>query len=190
LRASSRCSHRPTGQIQRPGRTQNWIKLWGKVTRNRAAKQFGAAISTAIGWMHRVDQTGSIEPSQIGGFKPKATSGEHAIWPSRRIKDGDLTIRGLVAELARRGLKGLPLVVGLRACREAQLKKAWRLANAMEPRSRGGERSGQSTKIASKLSGRSSLARHGPGPIWRSCGNGLRADTDFTPRFLTAAGRP
>ncbi|WP_210188633.1 hypothetical protein, partial [Bradyrhizobium sp. Ghvi] len=24
-------SHRPTGQIQRPGRTQNWIKLWGKV---------------------------------------------------------------------------------------------------------------------------------------------------------------
>lgn len=69
------------------------------------AKQFGVAISTAIGWMKRVDETGSVEPSQIGGYKPKAISGEHAVWLSRRIKDGDFTIRGLVAELAGRGLK-------------------------------------------------------------------------------------
>src|SRR3954449_13195781 len=32
LRASSRRYHRPTGQIQQPGRTQDWIKLGGKVT--------------------------------------------------------------------------------------------------------------------------------------------------------------
>ena len=32
LRASSRRSHRPTGQIQRQERTQNWIKLGGKVS--------------------------------------------------------------------------------------------------------------------------------------------------------------
>src|SRR3954452_1546721 len=32
LRASSRRSHRPAGQIQRQGRTQSWIKLRGKVT--------------------------------------------------------------------------------------------------------------------------------------------------------------
>ena len=31
LRASSRRSHRPTGQIQWPGRTRNWINLGGKV---------------------------------------------------------------------------------------------------------------------------------------------------------------
>src|SRR5579871_6793622 len=31
LRASSRRSHRPTAQIQPPGRTQDWIKLGGKV---------------------------------------------------------------------------------------------------------------------------------------------------------------
>src|SRR3954469_1093925 len=31
LRASSRRYHRPTGQIQQPGRTQDWIKLGGKV---------------------------------------------------------------------------------------------------------------------------------------------------------------
>ena len=31
LRASSRRYHRPTGQIQQPERTQDWIKLGGKV---------------------------------------------------------------------------------------------------------------------------------------------------------------
>lgn len=75
------------------------------MSRNQAAKQFGVAISTAIGWTRRVDETGSVEPGQIGGYKPKAISGEHAVWLSQRIKDGDFTIRGLVAELADRGLK-------------------------------------------------------------------------------------
>jgi transposase len=41
----------------------------------------------------------------MGGHKPKAVSGDHAVWLSQRIKDGDFTIRGLVAELAGRGLK-------------------------------------------------------------------------------------
>jgi transposase len=75
------------------------------MSRNQAAKQFGVAISTAIGWMQRVEETGSVEPGQMGGHKPKAISGDHAVWLSQRIKDGDFTIRGLVAELAGRGLK-------------------------------------------------------------------------------------
>jgi transposase len=77
----------------------------GGMSRNQAAKQFGVAISTAIGWMKRVDETGSVAPGQMGGHKPKAVSGDHAVWLSQRIKDGDFTIRGLVAELAGRGLK-------------------------------------------------------------------------------------
>ena len=77
----------------------------GGMSRNRAAKQFGVAISTAIGWMKRVDETGSVAPGQMGGHKPKAVSGDDAVWLSQRIKDGDFTIRGLVAELAGRGLK-------------------------------------------------------------------------------------
>ncbi|YBW37984.1 transposase [Nitrobacter sp. TKz-YC01] len=77
----------------------------GGMSRNRAAKQFGVAISTAIGWMRRVEETGSVEPGQMGGHKPKAIAGDHAVWLSRRIRDGDFTIRGLVAELAGRGLK-------------------------------------------------------------------------------------
>ena len=77
----------------------------GGMSRNQAAKQFGVAISTAIGWMQRMEETGSIAPGQMGGHKPKAISGEHAIWLSQRMKNGDFTLRGLVAELAERGLK-------------------------------------------------------------------------------------
>jgi transposase len=79
--------------------------IQGGMSRNQAAKQFGVAISTAIGWMQRVEETGSIAPGQMGGHKPKAISGEHAIWLSQRMKNGDFTLRGLVAELAERGLK-------------------------------------------------------------------------------------
>lgn len=49
------------------------------MSRNQAAKQFGVAISTAIGWIKRVDETGSIAPDQMGGHKPKAVSGDHAV---------------------------------------------------------------------------------------------------------------
>ena len=77
----------------------------GGMSRNQAAKQFGVAISTAIGWMQRVEQTGSVAPGQMGGHKPKAISGEHAVWLSQRIRAGDFTLRGLVAELGERGLK-------------------------------------------------------------------------------------
>jgi putative transposase len=77
----------------------------GGMSRNQAAKRFGVAISTAIGWMQRVKQTGSVAPGQMGGHKPKTISGEHAVWLSQRIRAGDFTLRGLVAELGGRGLK-------------------------------------------------------------------------------------
>jgi putative transposase len=42
----------------------------------------------------------------MGGHKPRAISGEQAVWLSQRIRNGvDFTLRGLVAELAGRGLK-------------------------------------------------------------------------------------
>jgi transposase len=72
---------------------------------NQAAEQFGVAISTAIGWVRRVRETGSLAPSKIGGYRPKAISGEHRDWMLQRIKNRDFTLRGLVVELADRGLK-------------------------------------------------------------------------------------
>jgi transposase len=77
----------------------------GGLSCNQAAKQFGIGISTAIGWARRLRETGSIEPGQMGGHKPKAISGEYRLFVLQRIKDGDFTLRGLVAELAERGLK-------------------------------------------------------------------------------------
>lgn len=41
----------------------------GGMSRNQAAKRFGVAISTAVGWMKRVDETGSVEPQQISGCR-------------------------------------------------------------------------------------------------------------------------
>jgi putative transposase len=79
--------------------------LTGGMSCNRAAKQFGVGISTAINWVKRLRETGSVAPGQMGGHKPKAISGEPRLWLLQRIKAGDFTLRGLVAELAERGLK-------------------------------------------------------------------------------------
>ena len=75
------------------------------MSRNQAAKHFGVGISTAINWVKRQQETGSVAPGQMGGHRPKAISGEHRLWVLQRTKSGDFTLRGLVAELADRGLK-------------------------------------------------------------------------------------
>src|SRR5258708_5191266 len=77
----------------------------GGMSRNRAAKQFGVAVSTAIGWMQRLDGAGSVAPGQMGGHKAKTVLGGHAVWRSQGVQNDDFTLRGLVAELAGRGLK-------------------------------------------------------------------------------------
>jgi putative transposase len=41
----------------------------------------------------------------MGGHKPKAIRGEHRDWLVERCHSGDFTLRGLVSELAERGLK-------------------------------------------------------------------------------------
>jgi transposase len=149
----------------------------GGMSRNQVARQFGIAISTAIGWMQRVEQTGSVVPGQMGGHKPKAISGEQAAWLSQRIRAGDFTLRGLVAELDGRGLK-------------VDYRSAWEFVHAEKlsfKKKRGGWRtrssrrgaaaapSGQSIKTASSLRGWSSSTRPGPEPIWRRCGDGRHA---------------
>jgi transposase len=75
------------------------------LSRNEAAARFGVGISTAINWVRRFEDTGSVAPGQMGGHKPKAIRGEHEAWLRSRLQAGDFTIRGLVAELAERGLK-------------------------------------------------------------------------------------
>jgi putative transposase len=76
----------------------------GGMSCNRAAKQFGLGVSTVINWVRLLRETGSVAPGKMGGHKPKKIVDEHRLWLLQRIKDGDFTLRGLVAELAERGL--------------------------------------------------------------------------------------
>ena len=77
----------------------------GGLSRHQAAAQFGVGISTAINWVQRFHQTGSVKPDQIGGYRPKKIAGPHRDWLVQRCREADFTVRGLVAELAERGLK-------------------------------------------------------------------------------------
>ena len=76
----------------------------GGLSRHQAAAQFGVGISTAINWVRRFHETGSVKPDQIGGYRPKKIAGPHREWLMQRCRK-DFTVRGLVAELAERGLK-------------------------------------------------------------------------------------
>jgi len=76
----------------------------GGLSCHQAAAQFGVAISTAINWVRRFRETGNVEPDQIGGYRPKKIAGPHRDWLVQRCR-ADFTLRGLVAELAERGLK-------------------------------------------------------------------------------------
>ena len=78
----------------------------GEMSRREAAARFGVAPSTAINWVRRLRETGSVAPGQMGGHKRKSIRGNHRAWLVARIRDEhDFTLRGLVAELAARGLK-------------------------------------------------------------------------------------
>jgi len=77
----------------------------GGMSRRGAAAHFGVAFSTAIKWLERVRSTGSAAPAQMSGYKPRAIAGAHREWLLHRCRTADFTLRGLVAELAARGLK-------------------------------------------------------------------------------------
>jgi putative transposase len=76
----------------------------GGLSRHKAAARFNVAPSTAINWMKRVQETGSVDPGQMGGHKPRTIRGEHESWLTARVRERAFTLRGLVAELAERGL--------------------------------------------------------------------------------------
>ena len=77
----------------------------GGLSRREAASRFGVGVSTAITWVRRFRETGSVAPGQMGGHKPKAIRGAYRDWLIERCRRKDFTLRGLVAEFAERGLK-------------------------------------------------------------------------------------
>ena len=75
------------------------------LSRHEAASRFGVGISTAINWVRRFRKTGSVAPAKMGGYRPKSIVGAHRAFVLERTRGQDFTLRGLVAELAARGLK-------------------------------------------------------------------------------------
>lgn len=74
------------------------------ISARAAAARFGVSASSAIKWVRRYRETGSVTPGKIGGYKPNILSGPHGDWLIERTR-GDFTLRGLVVELAERGVK-------------------------------------------------------------------------------------
>ena len=77
----------------------------GGMSCHAAADRFEVAVSTVVEWAQRHRRTGSVAPGQMGGHKPKAIAGAYRDWLLARCRGADFTLRGLVAELAERGLK-------------------------------------------------------------------------------------
>jgi len=77
----------------------------GGLSARQAAARFGVGIATAVRWVRQFRATGSVAPAQMGGYKKRAIAGAHRAWLLMRCRDQDFTLRGLVAELAERGLK-------------------------------------------------------------------------------------
>ena len=69
------------------------------------AVALSVAPSSVVKWSQRRRITGSAAPGKIGGHVPRKIHGEQADWLRARMAEGDFTLRGLVAELAERGLK-------------------------------------------------------------------------------------
>jgi putative transposase len=75
------------------------------LSRRAVAQRFSLGVSTVVTWVQRWRDTGTIEPGQMGGHRPKKIAGTWRTWLLERCRNRAFTLRGLVGELAERGLK-------------------------------------------------------------------------------------
>jgi len=61
------------------------------LSRRQAAARFGVGYATAIGWLKRVERTGSVKPGQMGGHKPKRLVGARRDWLVERCRNQHFT---------------------------------------------------------------------------------------------------
>ena len=80
-------------------------------THRQIASALRISPSCVSKWTRRERETGSLKPDRIGGRKPRTLSGDCAEWLRRRVASGPVTLRGLTAELAERGIKTQPRAV-------------------------------------------------------------------------------
>jgi transposase len=162
----------------------------GGMSCNRAAKQFGVGISTAINWVKRLlDRQRSA--GQDGRAQAKEDCGRAPPLAVAADQAGDFTLRGLVAELAERGLK-------------VDYRSVWEFVNAkklsFKKRLVAGERDrpdvarrrAQRAKYQNRIEPERLvfIDETWTRPKWPRCTGGRRAASAWSPRFCTDAGRP
>ena len=74
-------------------------------TVREAAEALSIAPSIVVKWSQRRRASGSVSPKQMGGHVPRKIGGEQVAWLRVRMAHAPFTLRGLVAELAERGLR-------------------------------------------------------------------------------------
>lgn len=86
-------------------RNRAMVRLDAGETVRAVAEALSVAPSSVVKWSQRRRASGSAAPGKVGGHRPHKIRGEHETWLRTRMTDAPFTLRGLVAELATRGLK-------------------------------------------------------------------------------------
>jgi transposase len=75
----------------------------GGLSCHQAAKRFGVGISTAINWVRRLRETGSVAPGKMGGYRPKLISGklQQCSRPCSKCKSNSGFVRCTLAAIHR-----------------------------------------------------------------------------------------
>jgi len=69
------------------------------------AERFGVAVSSVVKWSQRYRATGSVAPGKMGGHCKPVLEPHRAFIIGRIERTAHLTLHGLRAELAKRGVK-------------------------------------------------------------------------------------
>lgn len=77
--------------------------LSGETSRAVAAR-FGVAVSSVVKWAQRHRATGTVTPGQMGGHRKRVLEPHRAFIAERIAQTPHLTLHGLKAELAERGI--------------------------------------------------------------------------------------
>jgi putative transposase len=86
-------------------RERTMVRLDAGEKVRRIGEALSVAPSHVVTWSKRRRESGRVVPGKIGGHVPRKIRGADAGWLRARMAEGDAALRGLVAELAARGLK-------------------------------------------------------------------------------------
>lgn len=76
----------------------------GGETCRSAAARFGVSVSSVVKWSQRHRATGSVRPGKMGGHRKRVLEPHRAFILERLEQSPNLTLHGLKAELAVRGI--------------------------------------------------------------------------------------